>query len=210
MKVWTEILKALGGILSGLVPAALVSGVSAGLVMLDIAVFKMECDELGIVELSQSLILASIVVIMCVSAVKHRDLRGGFVLSAGLFLDMFIREQDQVLEMWLPHGVWIYPVILMTVLACGFAAKRPETVRNFLVYVRESRRFQLLAVGFLIVIGFARVFGMKPIWQTIAGMDDFRVAKHVAEEGAELLGYTIILYWAILFHRDLASAKSSV
>ena len=206
MRIWKEILQELGKVFVGLLPGALVCVVSASLVLLDIVVFKMECDELGIVEISQALALLSVVVMLGVAAVKRPALRGGLVLAAGLFLDMFLREQDQILEMWLPHGFWVYPVIVTTAFACWYGIRRPESVRDFLVVVRGNRHFPGLALGFLTVIGYARLFGVKPIWQTVVGMDEFRVAKHVAEEGLELFGYAILVYWAILFTRDLLSA----
>lgn len=210
MKVWKEILKEIGKVLVGLLPGALVCAISAALVLLDIVVFKMECDELGIVEISQSLALLTVVVTLVVAAVKRPALRGGLVLAAALFFDMLLREQDQVFELWLPHGFWVYPVIVTTAFACWYGIRRPESVRDFLVTVRANRHFPALALGFLTVIGYARLFGVKPIWQTVVGMDEFRVAKHVAEEGLELFGYVILVYWAIIFTRDLLSADDAV
>lgn len=209
MQVWKDIMKELGKVLVGLLPGALVCVVSAALVLLDVVVFKMECDELGIVEVSQALALLSVVVMLGVAAVKRPALRGGLVLAAGLFLDMFLREHDQVFELWLPHGFWIYPVIVTTALACWYGIRHPESVRDFLVTVRRNRQFPVLALGFLTVIGYARLFGVKPIWQTVVGVDEFRVAKHVAEEGLELFGYAILVYWAILFTRDLLTDGGS-
>ena len=202
MKVWKDVLKALGRVVAGLAPVALVCVVPAVLVLLDVAVFGMGCDELGLVEVSQALALLAIVAMMSVSARRRPGMRGGFVLAAGLFLCMFFREQDQVFEIFLPHGFWIYPVIATAAFACLYACRRPESVRDFLVAVRESRHFSVLALGFLAVVGFSRVIGMKPIWQAVVGMDDFRIAKRVAEEGVELFGYAVLVYWAVLFTAD--------
>jgi hypothetical protein len=35
---------------------------------------------------------------------------------------------------------------------------------------------------------------------------NFRAAKHVAEEGIELLAYAILLYWAISYFIDLTKS----
>lgn len=195
-------------VLGGMIPALLTCAVPSVLVYLDVAVFKMECDELGIVELGQSVMLFAIVILMALAVRRRADLRGGLVLACAFFLDMLLREQDQIFELWLPHGAWTVPVALVTVAAFAYASLRRESVWAFIGHVRENRHFSLFALGFFAVVGYSRIFGIKDIWRIAVGMDDFRVAKHVAEEGVELFGYTILLYWAIWYFHDLRKEAS--
>ncbi|MBP5285274.1 MAG: hypothetical protein ILO34_04110, partial [Kiritimatiellae bacterium] len=69
--------------LCGFLPAAAVCFVPAALVFLDIAAFGLDCDEAGIVEISQSVALLATVALVWRIARRRRDLRGGLVLAAG-------------------------------------------------------------------------------------------------------------------------------
>ena len=181
---------------------AVACAVPSLLVMLDVAVFKFECSEEGLVEPVQALCLLAISVLLAVSARRFPDFRGGFLLAAGFFLVLCIRENDKWLDLvW--HGFWIYPALLVTALACLLAARVRQTVLPGIQRILNDENSAVLAVGFFITVGFSRLFGMKVIWREAVGMDDYRVAKHVAEEGCELLGYALMLAWGILFVRDL-------
>ncbi len=118
--------------------------------------------------------------------------------AAGFFLVLCIRENDKWLDLvW--HGFWLYPALLVTALACALAARSPKTILPGIWRIIQDDLSSILATGFFITVGFSRMFGMKPIWREAVGMDEYRVAKHVAEEGTELLGYALMLAWAILF-----------
>lgn len=181
----------------------------AVLVIFDIAVFDLDCDERGVVEVAQALMLLTIFALMTVAAFRRPDLRGGLVLIAGFFLDMFIRENDGFLDR-IRHGCWIYPALLAAAVAILIAVRYRDRVIPAFARLFADRSFPLLPVGMFVVIGFSRIFGMKQIWKVVVGVDDFRPAKHVAEEGLELLGYSILLLWAVGFFRTLSAdgAKS--
>ena len=184
-------------LLSAVVLAA-ACAIPALLVLLDVSVFKFCCNEAGIVEPVQALCLLAISVLLAVAARRFPDFRGGFLLAAGFFLVLCIRENDQWLDfVW--HGFWLYPALLVTALACALAARSSKTILPGIWRIIQDDLSSILAIGFFITVGFARMFGMKPIWREAVGMDEYRVAKHVAEEGTELLGYALMLTWAILF-----------
>ena len=86
----------------------------AVLVIFDIAVFDLDCDERGVVEVAQALMLLTIFALMTVAAFRRPDLRGGLVLIAGFFLDMLIRENDGFLDR-IRHGCWVYPALLAVI-----------------------------------------------------------------------------------------------
>lgn len=184
------------------VPLAVACAVPALLVLLDVAVFKFCCNEAGIVEPVQAVCLLLIAVLLSFAAVRFPGCRGGFLLAAGFFLTLCVRENDKWFDL-VRHGCWIYPAALVTVVFCALAARSRQTIWPGLLRIARGELSPILAIGFFITVGFSRMFGMKPIWREAVGLDDYRVAKHVAEEGCELLGYAIMLTWAILFVREL-------
>ena len=205
-----EMVKALGAeAYRKVLPALLVGLVPAVLVYLDVAVFKMNCNEAGIVEFTQSASLLAIATLLAVAAFRNPGLRGGLVLATGFFLTMFVRENDQWLDV-IRHGCWIYPAIAVVLVSCALALRSWRTVLPALIHIMSNPHAALLSVGFSTTVLFSRVVGMKAIWRTAVGNDDYRVAKHVAEEGCELLGYAILLLWAISFFRELARARLEV
>ena len=192
--------------LSGATGPLLACSVPALLVYLDVADLGLNCDELGIVEIAQCACLLTIVILISTAAVRRPDLRGGLILVTGLFLDMLIRENDGLLD-GIRHGCWIYPAILTTILAVWCAWRRRKTVLPGLMLIRDGRTFPILAFGFFALVGYSRIFGMKAIWRIVVGMDDYRPAKHVAEEGVELFAYFLLLYWAVCFFRELTDER---
>ena len=87
-----EMVKALGAeAYRKVLPALLVGLVPAVLVYLHVAVFKMNCNEAGIVEFTQSASLLAIATLLAVAAFQNPGLRGGLVLATGFFLTMFVR-----------------------------------------------------------------------------------------------------------------------
>ena len=180
------------------VALAAACAIPALLVLLDVSVFKFCCNEAGIVEPVQALCLLAISVLLAIAAKRFPDFRGGFLLAAGFFLVLCIRENDQWLDN-IRHGFWIYPALLVTALACAGAARSPKTILPGVWRILRDDLSSILAIGFFVTVGFSRMFGMKPIWREAVGTDSYRVAKHVAEEGTELLGYALMLTWAIMF-----------
>ena len=192
-------------LLSGLIPAAAICTVPALLIWLDTAVFGLDCRETGIVELSQSIILLTISVLMSILAVRFREMRGGLTLIAGFFATMLIREQDGILDNII-HGSWLFPALLVTGLSIGLAWPTRGSILSSFLHVRNNHHFPALSLGLFLLLGFSRVFGYKTIWKTVCDAANFKAAKHVAEEGTELMAYAILLYWAITYFIDLTKS----
>lgn len=189
-------------LLSGLVPAALICTVPAVLILLDTATFGLHCRETGIVEIAQSGCLLVISILMVVLATGISHMRGGYALMAGFFATMLIREQDGILDN-LVHGSWLGPALIVTFAALFFAWRNRTTILPTLLHVRNNHHFPALSLGLFLLLGFSRVFGHKSIWVTVCDSANFRAAKRVAEEGAELMAYAILLYWAISYFIDM-------
>ena len=182
-------------------PALAACMFSALLVYVELIV-RGQCGEGGFVEYMQAIILLVVALLCAILAKRRTDLRGGMTLAFGLFATMFIRENDQLLDNVF-HGFWIIPALAAFVVSVVIAWRAKETILPSIRKVCESVYYPLFAVGFFVTVVFSRIFGMKAIWMIAVGHDDYRQAKHVAEEGCELLGYSMMLLWAILFVRSI-------
>lgn len=188
-------------LLNGFVPAAMICTIPAFLIWLDTAVFGLDCDETGIVESVQTLVLLSIVVLTSILIKPAKSYRGGIILVTGFFTTLLIREQDAFLDN-VYHGFWVVPALLATAVALLFAWRYRWTIRDGLMDIRNNHHFPALTLGLFLLLGFSRVFGNKAIWKTIC-TNEYFPAKHAAEEGTELMAYAILLYWAICYFMDV-------
>lgn len=195
------VVKELFRILSRCVPAILMCLVSALLIYADVVVFDRDCPEVGVVELTQSVLILGIVVALSVIVSRRPDLRACGGLAVGFFLDIFIREQDAFLD-HVCHGFWACPALGVASVCILLTIRCRATLASSFAHIRNSRHFNLLALGLSVLLVFSRIFGNKIIWHAVVGYDDFRVAKHVAEEGTELLAYAILCLWAISYCRE--------
>lgn len=200
------IVKELFRILIGGVPAVAACLVSALLIYADVVILDRDCPEVGIVEMSQSVLVLVIVVLMAIVVRRRPDLRGGTWLVVGFFLDIFIREQDAFLD-HIFHGFWVYPALMVAGIFIFLSLRSRETLVTSLSHIRESRHFGWLSLGLSLLLVFSRIFGNKAIWLAVVKQDDFRIAKHVAEEGMELLAYMILFLWAVSYCRACLSER---
>lgn len=180
-------------------PALFVCTLPVVLVYLDAVVLGQNCDERGVVEISQSLTLTGIAGCLAAAWARRRDLRGGLALVTAFFVDMLVREQDQVFEMFLPHGVWVFPCAAVTLGAFAWSWPRRAQILPALRAIVDGRAFPVLSLGLCELLVFARLFGGKYVWRPLAGSDDYRLVKHIVEEGLELHAYCILALWAVRF-----------
>ena len=195
----------LGGLATGLLPVLFACLLAAALVALDVKLFN-TCAEMGVVELSQEASLLAVVLIMGFLAKRNAGSRGAFILASGFFLAMLIRENDQIFDL-VYHGCWLVLALAVTLLACWMAWRTRQTILPGLLEICGSRHFSLVAVGLSVILAFSRIFGMKFVWMAVDPHDNYRLAKRIAEEGVELLGYAIVLVWAICMCVELAKKR---
>ena len=80
-------------------------------------------SERSLTELFQQLLLLACVVIFTWSAEKVEDSRTLYILIAGFFACMFLRELDYYFDM-IVHGFWVYPTLLLAGLVISYAVKK--------------------------------------------------------------------------------------
>lgn len=72
-----------------------------------------------------------------------------------------------------------------------------------------QRHFSAVIVGMVLLLVFSRLFGIKELWQ-LAMEDNYqRVVKNLAEEGLELIAYTIIAFGNVMVCLGLTTSQNS-
>lgn len=153
-------------------------------------------SDYGLTERLQDLALhLNIACFGLVAAISRRE-RPLAILFAGLCLAAQIREWDFFLDdVWGPLWNVLVALVLAvtTALAWRLRAGFTAAVHRF----TGQPAFGLVLAGFLVVGVFARLFGTGDLWHHLLGEGYARSAKNLAQEGAELLGYTLVLCAAL-------------
>ncbi len=111
-----------------------------------------------------------------------------FSYLASLFFFMsFIREFNEYLEHWF---YFVLPFFIASVyLLIRYFRKIVDGLSIFIGTISSA----IFLIGFLITYVFSRFFGRATFWKTLMEDGYMRMVKATAEEGTELLGYTIML-----------------
>ncbi len=157
----------------------------------DVLVFGNTMDERSLVQNSQALLILGSAAFFGLSASISSDQRGYLTLVSTLFLCMFVRENDGLLDN-IEHGFWRIPVIVIAGVGMVIVIINRKTLRNPLVQHAQDSSFWILAVGFLQLVVFSRLFGSGQLWHQIPGQGDLGALKSIVQEGAELMSYALI------------------
>ena len=168
-------------------------------------------DESSLTEYMQEGWLFLMVLIFLASAWLNKNEKALTTMLAGAAAMAFIREFDSVLDDYVFDGAW-QALALITLLVTAYLVykKKDEFVVSANAYV-TSRSFGFLMAGFLIVFTFSRMFGRTIFWEAIMEENYVRQVKNAAEEGIELLGYTIMVLGAaeyFVYCRKLAKRQA--
>lgn len=147
--------------------------------------------ELGFIELSHTTLLTLCALILAYAAWRYPEWRVLAGVMSMAFAGLMIRENDQILELWLPHGFWKWPV---SILAAGIVW---VFIRHREALMQQARRIaHTLPMGILIAgfttMAFSRFFGRTSFWQAVMEDRYFRVVKTAAEESTELFGIGLL------------------
>ena len=148
-------------------------------------------SEWGHIETAQSLVLLGCVIVSALTARIGAGWRELSVLLALGFSMLLIRENDQVLELFLPHGVWKYPAGLVFLVGAWYGWRHRVTVVEQLGRWSGTLSFGVMMSGFMVLL-YARLFGRTSFWQAVMSEQYVRRVKNAAEEGTELMALAIL------------------
>ncbi|MDO6705615.1 transporter [Photobacterium sp. 1_MG-2023] len=171
---------------------AVIAAVAAFIIQIEVLQFSGNLGEDSLVEYTQEMYLALSSALFAAVAVKKPALRGFAILVSAFFLVLLIRELDGVLDL-IQHGFWKVPAVLVAVGGIAYAYQHPQSTQSPLRNYSKHASFGLMIGGMATLMVFSRLFGMGDLWQTAMQDNYVREVKNLAEEGVELLGYSLIL-----------------
>lgn len=167
--------------------------------------------EEGFVETAQLVALALGILFFLRDMLKSNPQRR---LVATIFSFMlllaFIRETDGYTDKLVTHGFWKVPAMVVALVAACFLWWQRRYIIPAFVALSQRPAWGILTSGFLTVIVFSRLVGMRPNWISILGDNDNVITiRRAAEEGIELLGYTLLVCGALSFMLDGLREKTA-
>jgi hypothetical protein len=190
-------------------PFIIISLLSAGVIAtINIDYFFLEnnVSERSLTELFQQLLLLASAGIYTWSATKVAESRTLFILVAGFFGCMFLRELDFYFDM-IVHGFWFYPTILLASSVIIYSVKHSEYLISSVRSFSQTKAYFNILVGLVIIIIFSRLFGSGTLWKEVMNDDYHHVYKTIIQEGLELFGYLFLFIGSFHQLRAVQSNK---
>lgn len=170
-------------------------------VYIDINWMHNALHENSVTEVVQETLLGITATMFFWSASRWSRLRGGLILIGGFYACMLVRELDFLFD-YIKQGCWIWFALLTALTSITLALRSHASLTPGLVHYVSHPTWLMSATGLLIVLVFSRLFGMHQLWQSLM-LDGYnRVVKNMAEEGSELLGYSICFLASVRFLRE--------
>ncbi|MEM6052060.1 hypothetical protein AAH450_15960 [Erwinia sp. P7711] len=164
-----------------------------GLVFIDVRWMNDAVHETSFTEVAQEGMLLLIALLYFARAWRQAPLRPLYVLVGGFFSCMLIRELDFLFDE-IVHGSWVWFALAITLLCVGTALRQPRRILSGLAAYLRHPGWGMMCAGMLTTLIFSRLFGQHELWQHLM-LDGYnRTVKNMAEEGCELLGYSLCLF----------------
>ncbi len=157
--------------------------------------------ENGPVELAQSAILLLTTISLCVQAYCNRSYRPLMLLLAALAFAAGIREQDAVLDEYIPvvgwKFAWLFPIAAIAYTLSNWRSN----LRMFTEFLR-SNSFSMMISALIIIIPVGQLLGHRSFLADLINAPDINasILRRVLEEPIELIGYLQILLATAEFH----------
>ncbi|WP_053062498.1 hypothetical protein [Photobacterium aquae] len=174
---------------------ALLLGCTGLAIHADVILLHGTVQDNSVIESLQDVYLLTSCLLFITVAVRQPRQRGFAVLVGGFFAVLLIRELDGVLD-YVYHGFWKVPALIVSGYAIWFAYKHKQDTLNDLARYLQHPTFSLMLGGMASLLIFSRIFGMSELWQALMGDNYIHSVKNLAEEGVELLSYTLIVFAA--------------
>ncbi|NRB38596.1 MAG: hypothetical protein HRU20_09035 [Pseudomonadales bacterium] len=171
-------------------------------IKIDVLVLKNGLTEQSLTEHFQQLLLLCSFMIFAWSAKTIETSRSLFVLVAGFFACMYLREMDYYFDI-IAHGFWLYPTLFVAALSIGYSLKNRATLTDSTLLFKDTKAYTNLLVGLVILLILSRLFGSSSLWKEIMGDNYQHLYKTVIQEGLELFGYLFIFVGSVFQYIDV-------
>ena len=162
-------------------------------IRIDFVFLNGSIGENSVTEMLQQLLLVLSSGAFTFLAKKRPEVKHAAMLISAFFAVMFIRELDHWFDM-IVHGAWVVPALLVAGSAIFFAIKNGKRTIDQLALILASPHMNLLVTGVMLLLVFSRLFGMGSFWHGVMEEHYIRNVKTIAEEGTELLAYSLIAF----------------
>ncbi len=192
-------------------PFILISLLSAGVIsVINIDYFFLEnnLSEQSLTEIFQQLLLLASVAIFSWSAYKEQESRTFFILVAGFFGCMLLRELDYYFDM-IVHGFWFYPTILLASSVIIYSIKNDEFLLRSVRSFGQSKAYFNILIGLVIIMIFSRLFGSGTLWKDVMNEDYHHIYKTIIQEGLELFGYLFLFIGSFYQLQEIKNNQST-
>lgn len=143
--------------------------------------------EISATEIIQEVFLFIMGFLYLLAGRRDRQLTTVANLISVFFFIAFIREFNNFIDFW------FYLVLPLLVLFFWLIYRDRRKIVKSVHYFLELPSTAWFVSGFLVTFIFSRFYGRARLWMEILESNFNRAAKSAAEEGIELLGYTILL-----------------
>lgn len=165
-------------------------------IRIDFVFLNGSIGETSVTEMLQQLLLLVSSASFAYLAKERSEIRHAAILISAFFAVMFVRELDFWFDQ-IVHGAWVYPAVAIAGSAIFYACKNGKRTLDQLALILASPHMNLLVTGVMLLLVFSRLFGMGSFWQGVMDEHYIRNVKNIAEEGTELLSYSLITFAAI-------------
>ena len=142
-------------------------------------------------------LLLLMILVLSWTAATDRAKRPVTTLMTGLLIATIIREFDSPLDEHLFDGAWQVGVSLTLIATGVYAYRRRRALRPAVEDFVAQPAFGLMLAGTLTILVYAQVLGRNDFWEMLMGDKYVRSVRNAMEEGAESLGYALILIGAV-------------
>ena len=170
-------------------------------------ILKRSVKEDSAIEIAQESYLFIIVVILIVQSFKIPKYKNLSYILALFFAMHLVREFDLFLDMVF-DGLWQIIAFSMLGLAVLLFVKNKQIIIQQIGALKNDISTGLFLIGLTLLHVFSRLWGKSDNWKTLLEDNYRRVFKDLAEEGIELVSYSILLIATIQLFLTLKSSIS--
>ena len=170
-------------------------------------IIKRSVKEDSAIEIAQESYLFIIVVILIIQSFKIPTYKNLCYILALFFAMHLVREFDFFLDM-IFDGLWQIIAFSMLGLAVFLFVKNKQSIIQQIGELKNDISTGLFLIGLTLLHVFSRLWGKSDNWKTLLEDNYKRVFKDLAEEGIELVSYSILLIATIQLFLTLKSSIS--
>ena len=170
-------------------------------------ILERSVKEDSAIEIAQESYLFIIVVILIVQSFKIPKYKNLSYILALFFAMHLVREFDLFLDMVF-DGLWQIIAFSMLGLAVLLFVKNKQIIIQQIGALKNDISTGLFLIGLTLLHVFSRLWGKSDNWKTLLEDNYRRVFKDLAEEGIELVSYSILLIATIQLFLTLKSSTS--